>query len=91
MDQRTKLELLLWGRIGPPLYYCADCMRAVTVAPVDGQEPQVTRPCGQECGSQIIAPRKAVVSGKGGMDLPLTKRIAIKAGQIASSITGRCV
>lgn len=91
MDRRTKLEKLLWERIGPPLYYCADCLRAVTVRPIEGSKPEVTRPCGPECGQQIIAPRKAVVSGKGGMDLPLKTRVAIKAGQIASSITGRSV
>ena len=91
MDQRSALEKLAWEKIGPPLYYCADCLRSVRVFPVDGAEPVVDRPCGSECGKQIIAPRKAVVSGKGGMDLPLTTRIAIKAGQIASSITGRSV
>jgi hypothetical protein len=90
-DQRTRLEKLLWERIGPPLYYCADCLRAVTVRAVEGAEPEVARPCGPECGAQIIAPRKAVVSGKGGVDLPLKTRAAIKAGQIASSITGRSV
>ncbi len=90
-DARTPLQRVLWDRIGPPLYYCADCLCAVRVEPVEGGEPVITRPCGESCGNQIIAPRKAVVSGKGGMDLPLTTRAAIKAGQIASSITGRSV
>lgn len=89
MDQRSALEKLLWERVGPPLYYCAECMRAVKVEAVEGFEPIITRQC--EHAGQIIAPRKAVVSGKGGMDLPLTTRVKIKAGQIASSITGRSV
>ncbi len=91
MDQRSAAEKILWERIGPPLYYCASCMRAVSVRVVQRAEPEVKRPCGPECGRQIIAPRKAVVSGRGGMDLPLSTRVKIKAGQIASSITGRSV
>ena len=90
-DARTPLQRLLWEKIGPPLYYCSDCLRGVKVETHEFQEPTVTRPCGKDCGHQIIAPRKAVVSGKGGADLPLTTRAAIKAGQIASSITGRSV
>jgi hypothetical protein len=31
MDQRTSLERALWDQIGPPLYYCSDCLRAVKV------------------------------------------------------------
>lgn len=91
MDQRTTLERKLWDMVGPPLYYCSDCLRGVKVETPEFQEPIVTRPCGKDCGHQIIAPRKAVVSGKGGADLPLTTRIAVKAGQIASSVTGRSV
>lgn len=89
MDQRSKLERLIWDKIGPPLYYCADCMRAVSVTPVAGAEPVIKRPCGPECSAGIIAPRKAICVGKGGASMGTKLKIA--SMQIASAITGRTV
>lgn len=89
MDQRSAVEKMLWDRVGPPLYYCADCLRAVSVTPVDGAEPIVKRPCGPDCGQQIIAPRKAICVGKGGMSLPTRAKVAVM--QVAAGMTGRCV
>jgi hypothetical protein len=86
-DARSELEKKLWDIIGPPLYYCAECLLEVKVTPVEGAEPIVKRRC--EHTGQIIAPRKATCVGKGGMSA-LT-RLKVTAGQIASSLTGRSV
>lgn len=86
-DQRTALERKAWDLIGPPLYYCAECLRGVKVTPVDGGEPNVERRC--DCNAQIIAPRRAVCVGKGGMSLPTRAKVA--AMQLGAAITGRCV
>lgn len=87
MDARTPLERLAWEKIGPPLYYCAECLRGVKVTPVAGAEPVVTRKC--EHTGQIIAPRRAICVGKGGASMGTKVRIA--AMQAASAITGRTV
>lgn len=87
-DQRTAVERVLWERIGPPLYYCADCLRAVKVEPVEGAEPRITRPCGPECGTEVIAPRKAICVGEGGMSLG--QRVETAYNQVKAALTGRC-
>ena len=86
MDERTKIERFLWDQIGPPLYYCADCLRGVKVTPIEGQEPKIERKCSHT--GQIIAPRKAVAAGKGGMNLPTKAKVAWE--QAKASVTGRC-
>lgn len=89
MDQRTDMERALWDRIGPPLYYCECCLRAVTVTPREGSEPMVDRPC-TDCGDAgIIAPRKAIAAGEGGLNWKDSVRV--KYWQVAAAITGRCV
>lgn len=85
-DERTKLEKALWAHLGPPLYYCATCLRAVKVTPVAGAEPTVKRKCTHE-GHQIIAPRRAICVGVGGMSLPT--RVKVAAMQAAAAVTGR--
>jgi len=87
MDARTPLERLAWEKIGPPLYYCAECLRGVKVTPVEGGEPIVKRKC--EHTGQIIAPRRAICVGKGGASIGTKVRIA--AMQAASALTGRTV
>lgn len=89
MDQRSAIERTLWQKIGPPLYYCADCLRAVKVTPVEGAEPLVVRPCGADCAQQIMAPRKAITAGEGG--LSFANKVRVRRDQIAAAITGRCV
>lgn len=89
MDQRSALERTLWEKIGPPLYYCSDCLRAVKVQVVEGQEPVITRPCKADCGHQIMAPRKAITAGAGG--LSFVNKVRVRYDQIAAAITGRCV
>jgi hypothetical protein len=81
------MERFLWEKIGPPLYYCSDCLRAVKVTPVADGEPIIERPC--ECNAQIIAPRKAIVAGEGGLNWK--DRTKVKYWQVAASLTGRCV
>lgn len=88
-DQRTALERALWEKIGPPLYYCADCLRAVKVTPIEGAEPKIERPCGDGCATQIIAPRKAIMPGEGGLNF--TDRMRQNYAQLAAALTGRCV
>ena len=85
-DQRTPTEKWLWEKLGPPLYYCAECLRTVKVTPIKGQEPKVERKCAHT--GQIIAPRKAVVAGKGGMNLATRARVAWD--QAKAAVTGRC-
>lgn len=85
-DARTPTERLLWEKIGPPLYYCAECLLAVKVTAIEGQEPKVERRCAHT--GQIIAPRKAVIVGKGGMNLPTRARVAWDHAKAA--VTGRC-
>lgn len=88
-DQRTPTEKRLDEMLGPPLYYCADCLRAVGVTPREGQEPQITRPCKQDCGNQIMAPRKAIVVGEGGMNFATKAKVS--AMQLLAALTGRCI
>jgi hypothetical protein len=86
-DQRSEFQKLLWEKIGPPLYYCEDCLRGVKVTTREGQEPTVTRPCGEACGHRIIAPRTAVCVGKGGASVGT--RAKIGWNQIKAAVTGR--
>jgi hypothetical protein len=88
-DQRSELERKLDALIGPPLYYCADCLRAVKVEPRIGMEPIVTRPCEGACDKGIIAPRKAIATGEGGLNF--TDRAKVAYWQVAAALTGRCV
>lgn len=87
MDARSNTEKLLWEKLGPPLYYCAECLLEVSVSPVDGGEPIVKRKC--EHTGQIIAPRRSILAGKGGLNLP--NKIKQAGYQMAAAITGRCV
>lgn len=86
-DNRTDLEKKLWDKIGPPLYYCSECLRAVEVKAVAGHEPEIKRPCA--CNAQIFAPRKAIAHGEGGMNM--TDRIKLGYWQLGAALTGRCV
>lgn len=88
-DARTLLEQRLDRAIGPPLYYCAECLRGVKVTEVPGAEPGIVRPCGKQCGHQIMAPRKATACGEGGLNLKGRATVAWR--QIAAALTGRCV
>ena len=85
-DARTPAERFMWEKVGPPLYYCAECLRAVKVVALPDQEPKITRTC--ECTGQIIAPRKAVCVGEGGMDMPTRAKVAWNA--LKANLTGRC-
>ena len=86
-DQRSEMEKFLWQKVGPPLYYCSSCLRGVKVTAVEGSEPVIERPC--ECNAQIIAPRKAIAAGEGGLNWK--DRTKVKYWQMAAAITGRCV
>lgn len=86
-DARSDIEKKLWDMVGPPLYYCAECLLAVNVKPVEGGDPIVKRPC--DCNAQIIAPRKAIAAGVGGLNM--TDRVKSAYWQVAATLTGRCV
>lgn len=86
-DQRSALQKWLWENIGPPLYYCGDCLCAVKVKHVPGAEPEITRPCGKDCGIQIYAPRSAVCVGKGGASV--STKLKIGWAQVKAAVTGR--
>lgn len=87
-DKRTELEKALWDKVGPPLYYSENCLLAVKVTARPGEEPLIERPCGN-CNCQIIAPRKAMAAGKGG--LTAMGRLKVKFWQWSAKLTGRCV
>lgn len=86
MDARSPFEKKLWDIVGPPLYYCADCLLSVKVTPVEGAEPIIKRRCKHT--GQIIAPRKAVCAGKGGMSISAKTRSLWQ--QLKAATTGRC-
>lgn len=86
-DQRSGIEKVLWDKVGPPLYYCSECLRAVKVTAVEGAEPVIERPCG--CNAQIYAPRKAIAAGEGGLNWKDSAKV--KYWQVAAALTGRCV
>ncbi len=88
-DLRSPLEKKLDETIGPPLYYCSECLRGVKVTAIDGQEPLIERPCKDCDKAQIIAPRKAIVAGKGGMNMK--DKAKLSYWQLAALLTGRCV
>lgn len=89
-DQRSDFEKVLWDRVGPPLYYCAECLRKVSVTPVDGGEPLIERPCDASCaGAGIIAPRRAICVGKGGASMMTKAQIGWM--KLAAALTGRSV
>jgi len=88
-DQRSAIEKAMDAKIGPPLYYCDDCKRAVRVTIVEGAEPIIERPCKEQCGHAIIAPRKSILAGEGGLNFK--DRCTVKWWQIAAAITGRSV
>ena len=89
-DQRTPLEKKLDSVLGPPLYYCQECLRGCKVELIAGQaEPAVTRPCGEACGHQIIAPRKSILAGEGGLNFK--DKVTMRWWQVAAKLTGRCV
>jgi hypothetical protein len=73
-----------------PLYYCSECLRAVKVITLEGHEPRVERPCTTDCNTaQIIAPRKAIAAGKGGLNMQDKAKMTYLS--IAAALTGRCV
>lgn len=87
-DKRTPTERALWERVGPPLYYCNECLLAVKVTAVPGCEPIVDRPCG-DCEAPIIAPRKVIAAGEGGLNFK--DRTKVAWWKLAAMLTGRCV
>jgi len=89
MDQRSDIERALWDKVGPPLYYCSECLRAVKVTPQEGAEPIIECPCVECKDANIIAPRKAIVTGEGGMNWK--DRTKVSYWKLAAALTGRCV
>lgn len=88
-DKRTEMQKRIDKAVGMPLYYCADCLRAVDVKIVAGAEPIIKRPCGPECGAGIIAPRRAIACGEGG--LSMKDKAKQFYWRLAAALTGRCV
>lgn len=83
------LERLL-DLLGEPLYYCAECKRRVRVKAVEGGEPIIQRFC--EHTGQIIAPRKAILTGDGTINsLPPMQRAIWNFRSCISNLTGRNV
>ena len=85
MDARSDIEKRLWDLIGPPLYYCSECKVSVDVS--EDNPPVIKRTC--EHDAQIIAPRKSILAGEGGLNF--TDKMKMTYYQLAASLTGRCV
>ena len=86
-DLRTPLERAAWNFVGPPLYYCAECLLRVRVMPVSGAAPDIVRDSRCHHSGEIIAPRRATLVGKGGVSL--ATRLRVKAHQTGARLTGR--
>jgi len=73
-DSQKKIDALF----GMPLYYCAECLCAISVKAVPGYEPVIDRKnCSCPDGTQIMAPRKAIAVGVGGASLNTKRKIAL--------------
>lgn len=88
IDKRTQFDKMMWDKVGPPLYYSSECLLAVKVTPVENGEPLIERPC-ENCNCQVMAPRKAVAAGEGGLNF--ADKVKVSYWQIAAALTGRCV
>ena len=86
MDLRSPIQRKLDEMVGPPLYYSARCQLPVKVT--TDKEVRIDRPCG-DCACEVIAPRKAIAVGEGGVNL--AAKIKTTISQIAAAATGRCV
>lgn len=85
-DKRTDKEIRAWDRIGPPLYYSKDCLKAVEVKD-DGGNVTIKRPCGN-CNCEVMAPRKGIAVGKGGASM--ATRATMSWWKLKALLTGRC-
>lgn len=83
-DERTALERAAWRLVGPPLYYCEHCLRRVEVS----ADNVVTRTC-EHHDARIMAPRKSILAGAGGLSTFNKARMAW--WQAAAKVTGRSV
>ena len=84
-DTRTAGEKFAWKMLGAPLYYCEDCLRKVDVS---GHPAVVKRSC-DHLEARVIAPRRAIVAGEGGLS-PINKaKMAFFTA--AAAVTGRNV
>lgn len=79
-DRRSRGEKYAWEKLGPPLYYCQECMLKVKI--VDGVP---MRKC--EHDGPIIAPRRAIVAGVGG--LSATNKAKQAFDKAYSAVLGR--
>lgn len=86
MDLRSPLQKKLDEVIGPPLYYSDRCKLAVKVT-IHGSDVRIDRPCG-DCDCPVIAPRKAIAVGRGGMNMKV--KVMTAFNQMKAALTGRC-
>ena len=86
-DKRNFLQKWLWDKLGPPLYYCEECLLGVSVTVVPDKEPVIKRGYGCECTGRIIAPRKVICVGKGGVSA--TTKLRIMINKLKADLTGR--
>lgn len=84
-DDRSFGEKQAWRILGAPLYYCEACLRRVHVR---GDPAQVIRDC-EHHDSRVIAPRRAVVHGEGG--LSMQNKLVMGYSRIMAAITSRTV
>lgn len=83
-DKRSAFQKAMWDKIGPPLYYSDVCKLEVKVNSAE----DIQRPCG-DCNCAIIAPRRAIATGDGSLNMGDSVKMA--AARFAAALTGRCV
>ncbi len=86
-DERSAIDRAAWKLIGPPLYYCEHCLRAVKVSTQEDGLHTVKRSCEHDT-AQIIAPRRSILVGVGGVT-PMGVKFRTAMMQAKSAITGR--
>jgi hypothetical protein len=76
----------------PPLYECSVCGAAVSVTPVEGDEPAIVHHCGH-AGAVVWANRKVTLYGKGDVNFPTrwARTIKLTVRQLLSALTGRSI
>lgn len=87
-DKRTEWQKKKDSMLGMPLYYCAECKLEVSVTTSSCGEVIVKKPC-SDCKAEVIAPRRAIAVGKGGVSI--NTRAKILFYRLLAHMTGRCV
>lgn len=87
-DLRSEWQKKKDSALGMPLYYCAECKLEVSVTTSSSGEVIIKKPC-SDCKAEVIAPRRAIAVGKGGVSIKTQSKILFY--KLLAYMTGRCV